>query len=178
MSCPPGYRRNSRYAQRSACPSCGSMLVILQTPARIVSRSGRIADDDQEVSCWESDGYKAQSVGHGFRHVATMRCPKCGRLLSPAQAVRRDFRDDELPADYWIRDEPDTPEARALKFAAISKALRAAQSARRREAITSRADPANTVPKRTSTTPPEQAALPLDTGGKDGAPAPPGPKNN
>ena len=178
MKCPPGYRRNTRYAQRSACPSCGSMLVILQTPARIVSRSGRIADDDQEVASWESDGYKAQSVGHGYRHVATMRCPKCGRLLSPAQAVRRDFRDDELPADYWIRDEPDTPEARALKFAAISKALRAAQSARRREAITGRADPANALPKRDQATQPVQSALPLETGGKDGAREPPGPKNN
>lgn len=173
MRCPPGYRRNTRYALRSACPSCGSMLVILQTPARIVSRSGRIADDDQEVTSWESDGYKAQSVANGFRHVATMRCPKCGRLLSPAQAVRRDFRDDELPADYWIRDEPDTPESRALKFAAISRALRAAQSARRREVITGRADHANAVPKRASATPPVQPALPLDTEGKDGAPGPP-----
>ena len=178
MRCPPGYRRNTRYALRSACPSCGSMLVILQTPARIVSRSGRIADDDQEVSSWESDGYKAQSVGHGFRHVATMRCPKCGRLLSPAQAVRRDFKDEELPTDYWIRDEPDTPESRALKFAAISKALRAAQSARRREAITGRVDPANGMPKRAPASPPEQKALPLDTDGKGVTPEAPSPKNN
>lgn len=178
MRCPPGYRRNTRYALRSACPSCGSMLVILQTPARIVSRGGRIADDDQEVSSWSGDGYKATAEAKGFRHVATMRCPKCGRLLSPAQAVRRDFRDEELPADYWIRDEPDTPEARALKFAAISKALRAAQSARRREAITGRADPANALPKRAASAAPVQPALPLDTGGKDGAREPPGPKNN
>lgn len=178
MRCPPGYRKNSRYADHSACPSCGSMLVKLERPVHVVSRSGRIADDDQEVSVWEGDGYKAQAVSKGFRHVATMRCPMCGRLLSPAQAVRADFKDSQLPYDFFIRDEPDTPEARALKFAAISRALREAQASRRREAITGRPDPANALPKRTAGPEPEQAALPLDGAGKDAPGAAPGPKNN
>ena len=179
MRCPPpGFKQNGRYAAGSACPSCGSMLVKLERPVRVVSRSGRIAADDQEVSVWEGDGYKAQSVSKGFRHVATMRCPVCGRLLSPAQAVRTDFKDSQLPYDFWIRDEPDTPEVRALKFAAISRALREAHSSRRREAITGRPDPANALPKRTVGPGPEQAALPLDGAGKDAPGATPGPKNN
>ena len=116
---------------------CTSTLVRLETPVSVVL-GRRAADDDREVESWESDGYKATAVAKGFRHVATMRCPRCGRLLSPAQAVRRDFAESELPPDFWIRDVEDTPEYRALMFGRITAELRRAASQRRREVITGR----------------------------------------
>ena len=156
MRVPDGWRVNTRYAARSACPVCGSMLVKLETPVRVVSRGPRIAADDSEVESWEGDGYQAKAVSKGWRHVATMRCPRCGRLLSPAQAVRRDFRDCELPADFLIRDVPDTPETRALMFAKLSASLGGAARARRVEALERARE------ERIGAVPPGQGELPLD----------------
>lgn len=156
MRVPDGWRVNSRYAARSACPGCGAMLVKLETPVRVVSRGPRIAADDAEVESWEGDGYQAKAVAKGWRHTATLRCPRCGRLLSPAQAVRRDFRDSELPADFLIRDVPDTPEARALMFARLSASLGGAARARRAEALERARE------ERIGAGAPVQGELPLD----------------
>ena len=134
MIAPDGFRKNGRYAERSACPRCGSMLVRLDAPARVVVRGRPIAEDDREVAAKEGDGFKSVTVRRGWLHEATLRCPGCGALLSPAQAVRRDFAPSELPGDFWVPDVPDSPERRALMFARVSDALSRAAASRRRAA--------------------------------------------
>lgn len=103
MRVPDGWRVNRRYAANSACPRCGSMLVRLDRPVSATSRE-RVAADDVEVTAASGDGFKAERRTVGWRHTATLRCPRCDRLYSPAQARRRDFRDSELPADWLVPD--------------------------------------------------------------------------
>lgn len=104
MRVPDGYRVNRTYAAHSACPTCGCMLKLLRDPVKVV-RHERVAGDDREVTETVGDGFKGSARVKGYVHTATMRCPRCGRVFSPAQAVRRDFRDDELPADYLVPDK-------------------------------------------------------------------------
>lgn len=103
MRVPEGYRVNRTWAAHSACPDCGCMLRLMRDPLRVVRRH-RVAEDDRELTEAVGDGFKGGRRTVGYEHTATMRCPRCGRVYSPAQAVRRDFRDDELPSDFLVPD--------------------------------------------------------------------------
>lgn len=144
---PPGHARNPRYAERSTCPACGSVLEVLRTPAVVVT--GRcLSPDSEEVTRTERDGFKAERVTCGFRTRYTLRCPQCDRLLTPGMAVHRDLRPGELPGDYFVPDVADTREARVE---AIREGLREIREGRRRRL----------APRR----PPEQGELPIGGGG-------------
>ena len=103
MRVPPGYRVNPAYAARSACPGCGAMLRRLARPFTVVLRSPAAPDDERVVKV-VGDGFKGEERTAGWRHTVTLRCPRCRRVWSPAQAVRRDFPDSELPQDFLVRD--------------------------------------------------------------------------
>lgn len=122
MRVPDGYRVNRGYAAHSACPRCGAMLAVLSSPVRFTSPT-RIADDDREVTERVGDGFKGETRVRAYEHAATLRCPRCDRVWSPAQAVRRDFSDGELPSDFLV---PDTGvEATADVLRRIVAGLRA-----------------------------------------------------
>lgn len=123
MRVPDGYRVNRRYAAGSACPVCGAMLTVLRTPVETVSRE-RLADDDREVAEVVGDGFKGERRVRGWRHRATLRCTRCDRIFSPAQAVRRSFREDELPPDFLVPDRGVEASAEVLR--GIARGLRAA----------------------------------------------------
>lgn len=98
---PEGYRVNPAYAPNLACPACGAMLMRLPQPFSVVSKA-QVAADDDPVTRTESDGFKGVERTVGWRHTATLRCPRCDRLLSPAQADRRSFAESERPADFLL----------------------------------------------------------------------------
>ena len=98
---PEGYRVNPAYASNLACPACGAMLMRLPQPFSVVSKA-QVAADDDPVTRTESDGFKGVERTVGWRHTATLRCPRCDRLLSPAQAARRSFPEAERPADFLL----------------------------------------------------------------------------
>ena len=113
MRVPEGWRVNARYAPGAACPRCGAMLVRLARPVTTVLPAPAAADDE-EVARVEGDAFKGARRVTGYRHRATLRCPACDRMYSPAQAARRSFRDSELPADYLVRDSAPEDMWRAL----------------------------------------------------------------
>lgn len=168
--------RNPRYAEHAGCPACRVPLVMLPVPVRFVS-DRQLAADDERIVERVSDGFKAGERSRGWRHVATMRCPECGRTFSPAQAARFDWRPGDLPPDWWVRPAPSTPEAAALAFAALSASLSKAARSRREDARARGRDPANGVP-----TGGVQERLPLDAftqqgTGEAGPGKAPGPEN-
>lgn len=126
MRIPPGYRVNPSYAAHSACPRCGSMLRVLSYPATMVLRAPAAPDDERIVKI-VGDGFKGEERTAGWRHVATLMCPNCGRLLSRGQAVRRDFGERELPADFLV---PDRPADGGEFFRGLAESLRSGEAAR------------------------------------------------
>lgn len=126
MRIPPGYKVNPAYAAHAACPRCGSMLRALSHPATTVLRSPAAPDDERIVKI-VGDGFKGEERTAGWRHVSTLRCPCCGMLLSPGQAVRRAFGERELPADFFV---PDRPADGGEFFRRLAESLRSGEAAR------------------------------------------------
>lgn len=126
MRVPPGYRVNPAYAPHSACPACGSMLRRLARPFTVVLRSPAAPDDERIVKI-VGDGFKGEERTAGWRHTATLRCPRCKHIWSPAQAVRRDFRAPELPADFFV---PEGAADGAGFFSGLAESLKRGDAGR------------------------------------------------
>ena len=140
-----GWVRNPRYAEHAGCPRCRVPLVMMPVPVRYVAPR-RVAADDEEVVESVSDGFKASERVRGWRHTATMRCPACGALFSPAQARRFDWRPSDLPADWMVRPLPAQPEDGAEAFAAQRRSLEESSARRRGGDAGPRLGPANALP--------------------------------
>ena len=125
MRVPNGYRVNPAYAAGRACPACGAMLRKLPRPVSAVLKAPA-APDDERVVRLVGDGFKGEERVAGWRHTATLRCPRCKRIWSPGQAARRDFRDSELPADFLV---PDGAADGAGFFRSLAESLRSGEAA-------------------------------------------------
>lgn len=110
MNVPDGWGVDPRWLAGKACPSCGSAL--RRVSPFSVSSKRPLDAGSTEVVCERGDGFKATRTVTGYRSRVVGQCPTCGRLVTAAGAVDRDFTRGGAPRGYFVREAPDTWESR------------------------------------------------------------------
>lgn len=124
MNVPDGWGVDPRWLAGKACPSCGSALRRVSPFA--VSSKSRLDAGSTEVVRERGDGFKATRTVTGYRSMVVAQCPSCGRLVTAAGAVERDFTRGGAPRGYFVREAPDTWESRR---AAIGRCIESCRGA-------------------------------------------------